>query len=69
MSVAHELSIGDVYFSPILSVLVLSVVFTWITVFILNRTRVARFIAYPSLTFVAFCTIYLVIIDQFFLPF
>ncbi|OEF28649.1 DUF1656 domain-containing protein [Vibrio rumoiensis] len=69
MSAPHELSIGDVYFSPILSVLVLSVIFTWITVMILNRTRIARFIAYPSLTFIAFCTIYLVIIDRFFLQF
>ncbi|MFV0576965.1 MAG: DUF1656 domain-containing protein [Vibrio sp.] len=69
MSAPHELSVGDVYFSPVLLAIVMAVILTWITVMILNRTRIARFIAYPSLTFIAFCTMYLVAIDQFFLQF
>ncbi|MDF4805303.1 DUF1656 domain-containing protein, partial [Vibrio parahaemolyticus] len=49
----HELSWGDIYFSPTLLVLFLAVTATWITVMILNKTRLSRFIAFPSLTFIA----------------
>ncbi|MGB2079613.1 MAG: DUF1656 domain-containing protein [Vibrio sp.] len=65
----HEFSIGDVYFSPLLFVILFAVTLTWITVIIFNRTRIARLIAYPSLTFIALTLIYAVIIDHLFLQF
>ncbi|MGR4989220.1 DUF1656 domain-containing protein [Vibrio rotiferianus] len=65
----HELSWGDVYFSPFLLVLFLSVTATWITVIILNKTRLSRFIAFPSLTFLAIMVFYVVAIDSFYIQF
>ncbi|ELI6448507.1 DUF1656 domain-containing protein [Photobacterium damselae] len=63
----HELSMGDIYYSPVLLVAVLSLVATWITVVILNKTRLSRFIAYPSLTFLAIMVFYVVAIDTFYI--
>ncbi|ABU74529.1 MULTISPECIES: DUF1656 domain-containing protein [Vibrio] len=65
----HELSWGDVYFSPFLLVLILAVTATWITVIILNKTRLSRFIAFPSLTFIAIMVFYVVAIDSFYIQF
>ncbi|MBF7097995.1 hypothetical protein EQ875_00972 [Photobacterium damselae subsp. damselae] len=67
MSIPHELSMGDIYYSPVLLVAVLSLVATWITVVILNKTRLSRFIAYPSLTFLAIMVFYVVAIDTFYI--
>ncbi|WP_250655236.1 DUF1656 domain-containing protein [Alkalimarinus coralli] len=69
MQVPHELAIGDVYYSPFLLVIVLSLIATWITIAILNKTRVSRLIAFPSTTFIAIMLLYMVGIDHFFLPF
>lgn len=69
MSVPHELALGDVYYSPILLVIILSLIATWITVAILNKTRLSRLIAFPSTTFVAIMLLYVVGIDHFFLQF
>ncbi|HIF9284250.1 TPA: DUF1656 domain-containing protein [Photobacterium damselae] len=63
----HELSMGDIYYSPVLLVAVLSLVTTWITVVILNKARLSRFIAYPSLTFLAIMVFYVVAIDTFYI--
>ncbi|HIF9076032.1 TPA: DUF1656 domain-containing protein [Photobacterium damselae] len=63
----HELSMGDIYYSPVLLVAVLSLITTWITVVILNKTRLSRFIAYPSLTFLAIMVFYVVAIDTFYI--
>jgi hypothetical protein len=65
----YELSWGDVYFSPLLLVLFLSVTATWITVILLNKTRLSRFIAFPSLTFIAIMVCYVVAIDSFYIQF
>ncbi|GAA5647687.1 MULTISPECIES: DUF1656 domain-containing protein [Vibrio] len=65
----HELSWGDIYYSPLLLVLVIAVTATWITVLIFNKTRLSRFVAYPSLTFMAILVMYVVAIDSFFLKF
>ncbi|WJT10018.1 DUF1656 domain-containing protein [Vibrio harveyi] len=65
----HELSWGDVYFSPLLLVLILAVTATWITVIIVNKTRLSRFIAFPSLTFIAIMVFYVVVIDSFYIQF
>jgi Ca2+/Na+ antiporter len=65
----HELSWGDVYFSPFLLVLLLAVTATWITVIVLNKTRLSRFITFPSLTFIAIMVFYVVAIDSFYIQF
>ena len=69
MQVPHELAIGDVYYSPFLLVIVLSLIATWITVAILNKTRVSRLISFPSTTFIAIMLFYVVGIDHFFIQF
>ncbi len=60
----HELSWETFTFLPLL-VLFLAVTATWITVMILNKTRLSRFIAFPSLTFIAIMVGYVVAIDNF----
>jgi hypothetical protein len=49
----HELAWGDIYFSPLLLVVCMAIVATWITVIIMNKTKLSRFVAFPSLTFLA----------------
>ncbi|MGF1727694.1 DUF1656 domain-containing protein [Photobacterium nomapromontoriensis] len=65
----HELSWGDIYYSPLLLVVVLAVIAAWITVIILNKSRLSRLIAYPSMTFLAIMAWYVVAIDTFFIRF
>lgn len=63
----HELAIGDVYFSPMLAVLSLSLLVTWITVTVLNKLRWSRFLSYPSATFLAIMVFYALAIDHWFI--
>ncbi|AQS37922.1 Protein of unknown function (DUF1656) [Shewanella psychrophila] len=69
MELPHELAAGDVYFSPLLLVLVMAIIASWITVALLNKTRLSRFIAFPSITFMAITLCYVIAIDSFFLRF
>ncbi|PSW21559.1 DUF1656 domain-containing protein [Photobacterium sanctipauli] len=65
----HELAWGDVYYSPFLQVLVLAVIAAWVTVGVMNKTRLSRLIAFPSVTFLAITVFYVVAIDAFYLKF
>ncbi|MCW8345108.1 DUF1656 domain-containing protein [Vibrio sp. ZSDZ65] len=65
----HELAWGDIYFSPLLVVILLALVATWVTVIVLNKTKLSRFVAFPSLTFLALLVIYVVAIDSYYLRF
>lgn len=69
MQMPHELALGDIYYSPLLLVVVLSLIATWVTIVILNKTRLSRLIALPSTTFIAIMLLYIVGIDHFFLRF
>ncbi len=69
MDMPHEMAIGDVYFSPLLLVVIYAVIATWVTVVILNKIRLSRLIAFPSLMFLAITMFYVVAIDAFFLRF
>ena len=69
MKVPHELSVGDVYYSPLLLVVMMSLIATWLTIAVLNKTRLSRLIAFPSITFIAIMLFYVVGIDHFFLQF
>ena len=65
----HELSLGDVYFSPLLLVIVLSFLAAGITVIVLNKLKLSRFILAPSYVFIAILALYIVLIDTFWIRF
>ncbi len=65
----HELSIGDVYFSPVLAVITLAFFASVMTVMVLNKLKIARYFAAPAYVFVAIMTLYMVLIDTFWIKF
>lgn len=65
----HELSAGDVYFSPLLLVVILAFLAAGLTVMVLNKLKVSRFIAAPSYVFIAITALYMVLIDTFWIKF
>ena len=65
----HELSIGDVYYSPILLVTILSFLAALITVMLLNKLKLTRYLAAPSYVFIAIMALYMVLIDTFWIKF
>jgi hypothetical protein len=65
----HELSLGDVYFSPMLLVVVLSFLAAGITVLVLNKLKLSRLIIAPSYVFIAIMALYMVLIDTFWIRF
>ena len=56
--IPHELSVGVVYFPPLLLDAMLGLVATWVTARLLNRLRVSRNFYYPSLVLIALAVIY-----------
>jgi hypothetical protein len=60
----RELAVGDVYFTPLLAVLGLSLLATWLSVIALNRLRLARFVRFPSATFLAIMVFYALAFDH-----
>ena len=65
----HEIALGVVYLSPTIVVVFLAIVATLVTVSILNRLRISKFFLFPNLSFLAFLTLYTVLIDHFFIRF
>lgn len=63
----HELALGDVYFSPLLLVLILAFVATGITTVILNKARLSTYIFYPPLAFLAIMMLYIALIDALYI--
>ena len=61
----HELALGDVYLSPVLPVFTVALLASWLTISLLNRLRLARYIMFPSLTFLALMTFYVVLMNAF----
>ena len=62
---AHELAAGDVYFSPVLIVIVLAFIAAALSGVLLNKLRLSQFIIYPPLSFIAIMVIFVVIIDHY----
>jgi len=62
---SHELALGDVYLSPFLPVFSMALLGTWITVSVLNRLRLSRYIMFPSTTFLALMTCYILLMNAF----
>ena len=69
MGFPHELAAGDVYFSPLLLVIVLAFIAASMTAVLFNKLHLSQYIIYPPLTFIAIITIYVVMIDQFIIKF
>jgi hypothetical protein len=65
----HELSIGDVYYSPLLLVVFLSFLSALITVMVLNKLKLTRYLYTPSYVFIAIMALYMVLIDTFWIKF
>jgi len=61
----HELAFGDVYFSPLLLVIILAFIATSITTVLLNKFKISRYFIFPSLSFLAMMMLYIVMIDRF----
>jgi hypothetical protein len=62
-SFPHELSIGDVYFSPLLPALFFAFMAALVTVMVMNRLKLSRWFYAPAYVFLAIMTLYLVLID------
>jgi len=65
----HELSIGDVYYTPLILVVILAFFATVITVTILNKFKLARYFYAPAYVFIAIMTLYILLIDKFLIKF
>jgi hypothetical protein len=61
----HELALGDVYLSPVLPVFTVALLASWLSISLLNRLRLARYIMFPSITFLALMTFYVVLMNAF----
>jgi len=65
----HELSIGDVYYSPLILVALLAFLATLVTVMILNKLKLTRYFYAPSYVFIALMALYIVLIDAIWIKF
>ncbi len=65
----HELMVGDVCFSPVMPVLVAAFFAAVVTVFLLNKTKLARWFYAPSYVFAAIMVLFIVLIDRFWIRF
>jgi len=61
----HELAFGEVFMPPILVAAFLALIVSIVTARLLNRYRLSRYLANPSLVFVAMVVIYTIIIGTF----
>ena len=65
----HELSVGDVYYSPLLLVAFLAFLAALVTVMVLNKLKLTRYLYAPSYVFIAILALYMVLIDTFWIKF
>ena len=65
----HELSVGEVYFAPMVLVIILAFLAAGLTVLVLNKLKASRFIVAPSYVFIAIMALYMVLIDAFWIKF
>lgn len=64
-SIPHELAFGEVFMPPILVAGFLALIVSVVTARLLNRYRLSRYLANPSLVFVAMVVIYTIFIGTF----
>ena len=65
----HELSAGDVYYSPMLLVIILAFIAAGVTALILNKLKLSRYIYAPSYVFIGIMVLYMVLIDAYWIKF
>ncbi len=65
----HELSLGDVYFSPILPVVILAFLMAVFTVGILNKLKLSRYFYAHSYVFISIVIFYILLIDLYWIKF
>jgi hypothetical protein len=63
--VPHELALGDVYLSPTLPVFTVALLGAWLSIVVLNKLRLSRYIMFPSATFLALMTGYVLLMNAF----
>jgi len=68
-SYPHELSLGDVYFSPVLPVLFLAFLAAVVTVTLFNKLKLSRYFYAPAYVFIAIMILYIVLIDAVWIKF
>lgn len=64
----REINLGEIYLPPTLVVGTMALALAWLTVTLLNRYRLSRFFAAPTLVFFAITAIYAVIIGTHLIP-
>ena len=67
-SIPSDFVLGDIYFPPLLIAALLGCTAAWLTVRLLNRTRLSRFLAYPPLVLLALAVIYTVAFGTYVIP-
>jgi hypothetical protein len=65
----HELALGDVYITPVIPALFIAYTASVITVKILNIFKVSRFFIGRAYIFLSIMTLYMLLIDRFFIHF
>jgi len=65
----HELSIADVYYSPLILVTFLAFLAALVTVMVLNKLKLTRYLYAPSYVFIALMALYVVLIDTLWIKF
>jgi len=65
----HELSLGDLYFSPVILVVLLGFFATGLTILILNRLKISRWLLAHSYLFLAIWLLYILAIDRWWIHF
>ena len=61
----HELALGDVYLSPMVPVFTLALLGAWLSSALLNKLRLSRYIMFPSTTFLTLMTLYILLMNTF----
>ena len=61
----HELALGDVYLSPMLPVFTVALLGAWLSIMLLNKLRLSRYIMFPSTTFLTLMTLYILLMNTF----
>jgi hypothetical protein len=59
----HELAFGDVYLSPLLPVFTVALLGAWISVALLNKLGISRYIVFPNTTFLALMVTYILLMN------
>ena len=63
----HEIIFNGVYLSPLLIVFIIALMATLFTTAILNKLKISQFIIHIPLGFLAIMTLYIVLIDTYFI--